>query len=645
MELVAMTVPTLPAAFSDDDLLVSKRGGPVWPLRSQEELLGLEHLAGAFGGRVVMVPARAARPAAPDSTELVVGIGSSVASQARLYAHLTRRSHVIVSTLEALRDLSDVKIVVATWDELTLSAFESIHEYSRSYGAVGLIVVAGASCRLRVLRHSAASALAGPLGRRATILLVPDGQAFAEVAGRLRAASVADLPSVRSLIEAPTGLLCIWTHSDGVDAPLGRGEILCEGAGREPRLPAAELARRSLLPNCRVNGFCHRKKLPRHEAVEDPSLIGASAVASRIALMLTCFGALGADSLSHPRWGLLDRMLDNPTIGAVVTSWGIIMPRARDAVVLAGAFSSGKPMAKAIDAWQRSSHGDMVRLLLFGDPRARLPSSAAAPSARATEDEAVFGSPAAPSVAALYESKLAPHARLAAGPRGHARDARGQRIRFLRHLIDLAAAHEALSTFTSNARRAMDVLERSSTLSHAVEAERSIVECLAAFEVQGGDMRNEMTRHADRVEIVPSSGPCPNCGLSLRASRWSMTDARFPPRVISMCPRCGESAMFEPGSPYRGTTLAAEGRRATLVGTPSARWPEAMALTIRTPRLAKRFWMHTHGERALDFGALEEGLSGVSVLALNAGELTIWRARASGGAALQNGEALAGALH
>ena len=85
---------------SSVDTLVSD-GWPVWPLRRPEDEADLSAAATVFGCELVFCQAEPG--AVKAAGETVVGIGPELEPMARLYAHLTQRNAVVVSSFDEIR--------------------------------------------------------------------------------------------------------------------------------------------------------------------------------------------------------------------------------------------------------------------------------------------------------------------------------------------------------------------------------------------------------------------------------------------------------------------------------------------------------------------------------------------------------------
>jgi hypothetical protein len=263
-------------------------------------------------------------------------------------------------------------VIVTTAGHFTYELLERV--YSRRVGqpVTGIVVAQNeASLHRQVILRSAAARLCGPL-RHSRIDIMPPLSAKRErgvkVLGNHAGAS-----EVRKAFEAGAGLLNIVTHSDGVDAYFGDVTLCSVGAMTLDGVDG--------VPRCVARGVCHRHHVTIKQALDANYLMRPIEAAARLIVFHTCRGALAAEALVNPAWGLITGFLDNPRIGAVATTWEMNLLDREDPGRAARPLQRGTVVGQALGEFLDlpAVRARNVRMCLFGDPRLRLPANSAAP--------------------------------------------------------------------------------------------------------------------------------------------------------------------------------------------------------------------------------------------------------------------------
>lgn len=363
-------------------LMVSPEGTPVWPVSTAEELNSLRALASVFGGVVTVCEGRPAvegqSPASP-RPETVAFLHRDCGPLARLYAHLTGRRHVQLSDAAELGDLENFAVLVTRFKGLTPDVLDVLERVTHHGRAPGIICADDESgLRKQVLLRSAALAFSVRRGRGEdqsppwvdVFPLMPIRHY--RVKSRRVVGALAAPEAVRGALGSDAGVLRVLTTSDGVDAPLGGGLIICP---MDRPTPAAD-AERS--PRCKVTGFCHRTHKPVSEAVASGPLVAPEAVRAKVMLWQTCLGVVAGSFTMDDMWGVGRRLVASDTIGALVTTCDYILTDITSTEDLTRSLAAGAPLGSAVAQRVTSTAPRQLRhrLFIFGDPALTLPPTA-----------------------------------------------------------------------------------------------------------------------------------------------------------------------------------------------------------------------------------------------------------------------------
>jgi hypothetical protein len=342
------------------------RGQPVWPVPDPATRAMLARLAGLFGANT--------RTVVPDhqpvvrGSERVAGLTSEVSEATELYAHLTGRLAFTLGSLDELTPGNAPAVLVLPPAGVTLDVLERVDALRLAGHCVGIICAESRAALVRqVLLRSAAAGLRGPLQRH-WLDVVALGVGHVALDSRDVLGSATEPAVVREALGTGYGVVTIVGHSDGVDAWLP-GLVLCP---MDRPLPADATER---LPNCRVTGVCHRLNRAIEDALASDTLLPPEGVAARVLVMACCSGALYDRSLVDPRFGLALRLASSSSIGALVTTWEIAVPRDHEIEVLSALLASGIPVGDAVVEFGKTeiATSGRFRPCLFGDPRTRIP--------------------------------------------------------------------------------------------------------------------------------------------------------------------------------------------------------------------------------------------------------------------------------
>lgn len=352
-----------------DPLLTVDGVVPVWPV-DDDTCAALLEIAPSWGFDLVEVDrvdrvhsTGATDPEQSGGLGMVVGVGLESAPHAALYAHLTGRRWMVVEDLDELPDPDHVAIVLGEGLELTSRALDALYD-PRLERAVGLLISESQDDMRRLVRTRAVTMRMGGDGRSRRVDIVPGSpmvQRDDDTAAVLGAG--ADTARLRAALSDARAVTTVFTHSDGLDADLGPGNILCpvDEAWQQPwERP----------PTCRATSFCYRAGGPTSSVASQ--LIHPSALAARVLVFNTCVGITPADSNVAARYGLGVRLAANHRVGALITSWRPTIGTYRSSIPLTRLLLSGTSLGAAVAASNRlhDELGTGLRFCLVGDPEA-----------------------------------------------------------------------------------------------------------------------------------------------------------------------------------------------------------------------------------------------------------------------------------
>lgn len=361
-----LPLPFLPVARAGKgERIISADGQPVWPFAKSGDLAVLKNIVRLSGGKVRQVSGTPGT-AKPLSSELVVGLGAYSGEAARLHAHLTRRRCVIVDRWEELRGLGRRPSVLVTIPEnMTVELLDWMYDGQQKI-APGIICGANVQALLeQVLIKTAAASVSGPpIRHRIEIYPTVPVQGMPGVVG----AGTSKSERCQALA-GEAGVLTVMTHSDGVDAFLGRDLSIC---ARNHDTGAFD---RSSAPRCGLTDFCHRHNMMVADAISSSAIFPVEQMAARILVWDVCFGVMPAFSVVDPAWGIGSRLMQSHSIGAVLTTWQITLSSAACAHHVTNLIESGMPVGKAVAQFNasRQAREHHYRMCLLGDPRIALP--------------------------------------------------------------------------------------------------------------------------------------------------------------------------------------------------------------------------------------------------------------------------------
>lgn len=279
---------------------------------------------------------------------------------AQVYAHLTGRTAVRVSAGESLPIETDV--VCAHAQALTWHLLSQITRCAEERRVVGL-VSASSGPRLLVNAQHLGEAFRRP------ILLKHVGSihpiipfARYSVPNRVLAGGSAPKEAVKQILTAGYSVLMIHTHSDGLDASLGR-LTLCS-------VPSSQTdGDRDRAPTCVYTGLCYRNgNAPIQDLWTEGSLFDCANIRAEILLLPTCWGFFCEPNIIDPRFSFLFRMIDSFAVRCVFTTARTEFWSPALAEELLAATISAATLGEVIKRWDSHRGSTLPRVFLFGDP-------------------------------------------------------------------------------------------------------------------------------------------------------------------------------------------------------------------------------------------------------------------------------------
>src|SRR5258708_828096 len=123
------------------DLLVERRGRPVWPIRDEDDWRSVSRLCQLRSIEIQEVQGKLGEIKRRKS--FVTGLGCArIQEVARLYAHLTARRFQKADDVSALRDLFSSAVIVTTFEHLSSSLLHALYSDPGAQLAAGLICAA-----------------------------------------------------------------------------------------------------------------------------------------------------------------------------------------------------------------------------------------------------------------------------------------------------------------------------------------------------------------------------------------------------------------------------------------------------------------------------------------------------------------------
>jgi hypothetical protein len=543
------------------DRLLAHAGAPAWPVRNPAELSALEQAAAIAGLQVQLVSATAADE--PRGSELVVGVGRETAVIARLYAHLTGRQVAYAEDV-ASGVARDPAVIVVMEHALTVAVLDLLSQRASEGHVIGVITGHDAdTLRLQALVRSIAARAStrAPPARVSLFPMLANPPQAEPADGILDPRAPGDI--VRAALGRGAGVLTLMSHSDGIDAGLGV-LVLCP----MDRTPAHPDPRR--LPRCQERGTCHRARgIPIDQMIAGPKHVAPEALAARVMLYATCWGVLPSRSFDDNAWSLGRRMLNNPRIGALISSWDAQWYDPADVLAFARQVAAGCKVGLAVNQLLTSASARRtgLRMCLFGDPEIRQ-----APERVDDADSPV-----------VHEREDRDHARRSAGRTAKFDGEVTAELAFLRHYVSLMAPAVSDRALVDNALTALaryEVAGIRGSLAGAGDAaaERWREPVLDAL-LWRGPLAVRTWLPLSRGPQISSTTTCAHCQQRVIIREFVLRMPESPMRRVATCTHCGVNA--DSAAPRSIAISVRDGVVHLTTDVPRGAWAARLAVYIR----------------------------------------------------------------
>ncbi len=518
---------TLPTVATDHSLALMQCGAdPVWPVHTPRQRQKLERLIGVFEASLAQPSeVRAVDELQPRRASVVAALTAQVHDHARLYAHLTGRQLVVVQDRSELVEIAGLEVLVCLEHDVDFDLLARLYDAPAGERVLGMVFGPTLEdLEEQVLLRSAAAVLDPPATvPRADHFATADlsGLANARAMQGHRVTGPTSTPEqIRQCLGAGAGVLTLQTHCDGLDAFLRPAMGLCSIAGD------VEGANLEFPPPCVSTGYCRHYKDQVSVAEAAGSLLPPQAIAARIMLMDVCWGMMPSPALMDRSWSLARQLLAGGRIGALLTTWDMVISKPEIVSRFSDLLSMGASVAEgmAAHAADAGAHGN--HWCLVGDPDVAVP---------AAEEELV---PLTDIIEAVNEARR--------GPDESSPAEQLPEFAFLRALIH---AHNDSPEATEQGERvlaSMAAYERAKHRGDELEvgpgalgpaARTAILECLTARE---GLILSTWHAWIEHVDAPRDRKPCWGCGEPAREFDVRLETGGMG-RYAEMCATCGNS--------------------------------------------------------------------------------------------------------
>lgn len=350
----------------DQPVVYNSSGVPAWPVYTKRDILTFQKVCDFYGVEWRLennYELSGNHKKSPE--EYVVAIGERYRKEAFLYAHLTNRHALVLADMNELLSAYQpaYTVILAHHKDLTASSLERIYTTDQVTAPGLLLDYADGNFFRQVLFKSLLYRITASTRNDATVVdFLPTSQTkFFMHENFIMGGNDLDAKSIKHILKLKKALLNIVTHSDGIDAYLGK-LTLC---------PLKEIKKQQVSPPlCISSGICHRTHQSITHVTQKDVLISPSGIKANILLWLTCRGIRLLPSSINPAWGILPVFANNPFIGGIATSWKIIYTNLEMMVKFSSLLNECGTLGKAVAAFNASEQGKTTNLKLsvIGDP-------------------------------------------------------------------------------------------------------------------------------------------------------------------------------------------------------------------------------------------------------------------------------------
>jgi hypothetical protein len=213
------------------------------------------------------------------------------------------------------------------------------------------------------LRHAERTATYRQRFSRGTLLWSEFGGLPSFTGARQPIEVVTDGEAVPEALRRGHRLVCIESHGNGVDAPLGSSYQLCaRRALTAPPVSGASLP-------CLHGGPCIRSGDGRHD---EERQVSPAAIAADVMVWATCWGVLAADAAFDPAASIARVLALDAAIGAILTTTTAITSSPARLLLIASLLRRGASVGAVATRLNRiEDRGALAPWLVVGDPLSR----------------------------------------------------------------------------------------------------------------------------------------------------------------------------------------------------------------------------------------------------------------------------------
>ena len=273
---------------------------PVWPIFSSEQyhsLVALSRITN-FSLCECKIPSKEFLPTQLSS--IVVGLGKENFGHARLYAHLTSRKLLCIDDIGEIEGIDLISVVVTQYKELNNNVIKAHRELALNPNSepIGFILAKNSADLWKQVLLRSATAICSQNENHKTSAPKDVGMLESLIS------NLTEVP----LVVKTSDLQLIHTHSDGIDAKLPNGDVLCS---IKPSIftDKTSLGKGNFYPPCVDRNFCHRLNVPLSQSFDSNKRIDTSSISTPVLLLDACAIFRPWRNLLDEKYTLLDSIM------------------------------------------------------------------------------------------------------------------------------------------------------------------------------------------------------------------------------------------------------------------------------------------------------------------------------------------------
>lgn len=483
-------------------------GVPAWPVYTKRDLITFQKVCDFYGAEWVLENNYTVTGTYKNSSdEYVVAIGETYRNEASLYAHLTsRHALVLADTNELLRTYQPAyTIILANHKDLTPSLLDQLYTTNQVTAPGLLLDYSDGNLFRQILFKSLLYRITASVTSDATVVdFLPTSQAkFFMHENFIMAGNDLDANSTRQILKMKKALLNVITHSDGIDAYLGK-LTLC---------PLKEIKKQRQVspPLCISSGICHRT----HQYITHPSqkksLISPARIKTNILLWLTCRGIRLLPSSINPAWGILPAFANNPFIGSLATSWKIIYTNLEMMAKFSSLLNEQGTLGKAVASFNASDLSKLtnLKLSIIGDPNITFQGNSIMEGVHHLISNKEIETP-------VPENADAP-------------------VQFIQHYLKIIREKTG-NTHEQEIGKCLYLLNTPENQTITTPLGKRILDIISK---QKSEAVVDYVKQAKHIRISENHSICPHCQAKTDTHSISFTNKQIEKRWVTICPSCG----------------------------------------------------------------------------------------------------------